>query len=297
MSEPLFILAPPRSFTSVVCAMIGNHPQMLGLPETNLFAADSLAELSRYYKVRPRFQHGLLRAVAELGLGGQTEEDVAAARLWLEEHIDMPTADVYRDLMTWAEPRALIDKSPMYVYKRESLARILESFPDARFLHLTRDPRYTCESILETRQMQHAATGQGFGEDDPEEGSVSPEKMWLDPHLNILELLETVPMDNKMFLRGEDIMSNPRLYLPQIAEWLRIDTSDVAVRKMLKPEESPFACMGPESARLGNDPRFLQNPKLREYKPKPVDLDSPMSWDDSIYFDEVIQHYAMLFGY
>ena len=34
MTEPLFILAPPRSFTSVVCAMIGNHPQMLGLPET-----------------------------------------------------------------------------------------------------------------------------------------------------------------------------------------------------------------------------------------------------------------------
>ncbi len=295
MSQPLFILAPPRSFTSVLCAMIGNHPEMIGLPETNLFAADTLADLSRIYQARPRFQHGLLRAVAELGLGGQTDEDISAARLWLEEHMDMSTGDVYRDLITWAAPKTPIDKSPMYVYKTESIERIKDTFPDARFLHLTRHPRGTCESILETRRMQQAATGQGFGDGD--ETSTHPEKMWLDPHLNILEALETVPADNKMFLRGEDMMSDPPLYLPQIAEWLELDTSDRAIKKMLKPEESPFACMGPESARLGNDPRFLQNPKLRPYKVKESDLDSPMSWDESMYFDEVIQHYAMLFGY
>lgn len=39
MLEPLFILAPPRSFTSVVCAMIGQHPDMCGLPEVNLAIA------------------------------------------------------------------------------------------------------------------------------------------------------------------------------------------------------------------------------------------------------------------
>jgi hypothetical protein len=39
--RPLFILAPPRSFTSVICGMIGQHPQMYGLPEVNLFAGET----------------------------------------------------------------------------------------------------------------------------------------------------------------------------------------------------------------------------------------------------------------
>ena len=40
MTQPLFILAPPRSFTTVTSAMIGQHPEMYGLPETNLFVAE-----------------------------------------------------------------------------------------------------------------------------------------------------------------------------------------------------------------------------------------------------------------
>ena len=66
MHRPLFILAPPRSFTSVSCGMIGQHPQLLGLPETNLFARADYNQLALLFRVRPRLQHGLLRAIAEL---------------------------------------------------------------------------------------------------------------------------------------------------------------------------------------------------------------------------------------
>src|SRR5438874_389166 len=34
-ADPVFILALPGSFSSVVCAMLGQHPEMYGLPETN----------------------------------------------------------------------------------------------------------------------------------------------------------------------------------------------------------------------------------------------------------------------
>ena len=33
MAAPLFILAPPRSYTSLFNAMIGQHPEAYGLPE------------------------------------------------------------------------------------------------------------------------------------------------------------------------------------------------------------------------------------------------------------------------
>lgn len=298
MSEPLFILAPPRSFTSVICAMVGNHPQMMGLPETNLFAADTYDQLTRIHQKRPRFAHGLLRSVAELGLGGQSEEDVVAARVWLEEHRDMTTADIYRDLMDWASPRAVIDKSPMYVYSSDALERIKDAFPEARFLHLARHPRATCASIFETRQMSEQMTeSEAFGGGEDGDWQLTPEQMWLNPHLRIIEALESVPYENKMLLRGESLMVDPRNYLTQIAEWLGIRTDDEALDAMLRPQDSPFACYGPDSARLGNDPRFLEGPELRPYREKPSDLDSPMAWDSSMYFDEVTQHYAMYFGY
>ena len=294
MMEPLFILAPPRSFTSVVCAMLGNHPEMLGLPETNLFAAGTMTELKRIHASRPRFAHGLLRSIAQLGLGGQTIEDVDAAQRWIEEQGEVSTADVFHDLMDWAEPRAVIDKSPMYVYADGALDRILDAFPHARFLHLSRHPRATCESIHETHNMAQETTGGTPAENN---GALTPEKMWLRPHLRIIELLEMVPTDQHMFLRGEALMADPKLYLPQIAEWLGISTDADAIAAMMRPEKSPFASMGPENARLGNDPRVLQNPALRPFKEKPSDLESPLSWDSSLVFDEVLQHYAMYFGY
>jgi hypothetical protein len=294
VNAPLFILAPPRSFTSVVCAMIGNHPEMLGLAETNLFAADTVEELRKIHQSRPRFAHGLLRSIAQLGLGGQSAGDVDAAERWLDEQTALLTAEVFVDLMEWAHPRAVIDKSPMYVYSSEALERILAAFPDARFLHLSRHPRATCESIHETRHMAQEAAGGPLAQS---EEALTPEKMWLKPHLRILELLEQVPVAQQMFLRGEALMADPKLYLTQIAEWLGISTAPEAVEAMLRPEKSPFASMGPENARLGNDPRFLQSPALRPYREQPSDLESPLSWDSSLVFDEVLQHYAMYFGY
>jgi hypothetical protein len=154
--NPLFILAPPRSFTSVICGMIGQHPEMYGLPEVNLFAADDYKGLNRLYRRRPGFRHGLLRAIAELGLGKQTEDNIRVARLWLEENTDTISAALYRDLAEWAEPRRLVDKSPIYVFSPSNMQRIKRAFPDAYYIHLVRHPRDTCESILKLRGVVEA---------------------------------------------------------------------------------------------------------------------------------------------
>jgi len=284
MSEPLFILAPPRSCTSVICAMIGSHPQLYALPETNLFAGDTYADVEKQFAARPHLRHGILRAVAELGLGGQTHENVEAAYAWLEDYAELPTAELYRDLMTMIEPRAPVDKSPLHVYAAGAIERICAEFPQARFLHVVRHPRATCESIYRVRQ----AAGQG--------GGVLAEEVWLRPHLRIIEGLEGVPQDNRMFLRAEVLLSQPELYLRQIAEWLQVDSGDDAVEAMMHPERSPFAAIGPDNAQLGNGPDFLDSPALRPFEDAPSDLDSPLSWGGAA-FGDVLKQYAMIFGY
>ncbi|MEO8893977.1 MAG: sulfotransferase, partial [Coleofasciculaceae cyanobacterium] len=71
--QPIFILGAPRSFTSVICAMLGQHPETYGVPELNLFIDETLDQLTQRLKGIRQFQlHGLLRTVAQLYAGEQT---------------------------------------------------------------------------------------------------------------------------------------------------------------------------------------------------------------------------------
>lgn len=275
--------------------MIGNHPEMIGLAETNLLAAETYEELEIAYLIDQRFQHGLLRSVAELGLGGQTEETIELAKSWLSENEPVRTADIFRDLMAMAEPRHVIDTSILYVFRPGILDRIVESFPEACYLHLSMHPRLTCESIYRTRK---AASDSHLGRQASGSNmEMNPETMWMQPHIRILDATEALPSEQKLFMRGEDLLSRPEPSLRLISDWLGIRSDEDAIEAMMHPEESPFAVFGPENAALGNDPHFLENPALAPFHEQPSDLDSPLSWDDELLFDDNLKELARSFGY
>jgi hypothetical protein len=280
---------------------------MYGLPEVNLFAADDYQDLGRVYRLRPGFRHGLLRAIAELGLGAQTEENVNVARSWLEEHDKVSTAEIYRDLAEWASPKRLVDKSPIYVYSIESLNRIKRAFPDAYFLHLTRHPCATCESIYKLREVVKEGLDKmrvGNKAKQLVQGRYErlaqiddPDSLWLKPHLRIVELLDGVADARKMRIKGEDFMADPEKGLRDVAAWLGIDTSAKAVDAMMHPERSPYACYGPSNARFGNDPGYLEKPELREYTPKAMSLDGPIEGNEQAVLSDDAKECAACLGY
>ena len=45
-TDPIFVLAAPRSYSSLVNAMIGQHPELYGVPELNLFQCETVAEFN-----------------------------------------------------------------------------------------------------------------------------------------------------------------------------------------------------------------------------------------------------------
>ncbi len=290
-AQPLFILTPARSFSSVVSAMIGCHPELMGLAETHLFFRDTYDELTNLYKARPQSQDGLLRVIAELGIGGQSEVNIEAARAWLEENRQLTSAEMFSDLAAWASPKQLVDKSPMYLQDVACMHRMNAAFPQARYLHITRHPRPTCESLYEL--VNAPGRKKRFVADE----DMTPEHLWLKPHLRVLEFAETVGAEQYMRVRGEDLLADPDVYLRQVAQWLNISASQASIEAMKRPETSPFSQFGPENARMGNDPKFLGDPKLRPYKPKEIDLDAPLSWDPNAQFSEVVRQYAYRFGY
>lgn len=284
MPQPLFIVAPPRSFTSVVGGMLGQHPQAYGLPEVNLSAGDHLGDnFDLDGRVAPN--SGLLRLLAQLQGGAQTDDTVIEARHWVSRRLHWPTAKAFDHLQGLIGPKVMVEKSPRTTMKIDSLRRMARLFPKARFLHLTRHPRTTGKSMIDLVGSAEFA---------------APEKVWLTSQSNIVELSQELPFEQYMRIKGETLLSRPQFYLGQICEWLGLDKSAEAIEAMLHPENSPYAMIGPATAPFGNDPNFLQGPKLdfeRLARIKEPSLYEPLEWGQGEAFSAPVIKLARQFGY
>jgi hypothetical protein len=209
-----------------------------------------------------------------------------------------------RELAGKVGDRILVEKSPYTVRRVECMQRIRQAFPGARFIHLLRHPRTQGVSLCEMGE-RHSRTPLGaayelgaidFSAAPP---SIDMQKVWYTLHMNVLTFLETLPKEQWLRFRGEDLLSNPDPYLAEIAEWLGLRTDKEAIKEMKHPERSPFASIGPINAPFGNDGKFLRDPRLRPLsKRKPPSLEGPMEWsEDGKGFSPEVIRLAMEFGY
>jgi hypothetical protein len=296
--------------------MLGQHPQLYGLPETSLFCAETIggwAELCQSAEFP--MAHGLLRTIAEVCFGEQTERSTEQARGWLRRRSHMTTGLVFELIAERVAPRILVDKSPSVVFRLESMRRAQSMFPQARFIHLLRHPRGYAESVV--KAMREAATRgpipgwlqnlsgardlairPGDGALLPPANGADPQRTWLALQRNICGFLETVPASRQLAIRGEALLSDPERGLREIAQWLGLCADADAIDAMMHPERSPFACFGPPGARYGNDEFFLARPALRPEQAVPQQLAGPLSWrPDGAGFSEEVRRLAQRFGY
>lgn len=271
--QPVFLITCMRSYSSLVCGMLGQHPALYGLPEVNLATADRLgAMLGMFDSIRPASLHGLLRAVAELEFGEQTDASVIAARAWLDARRGWTTAALFRHIATRAAPRAIVEKSPTSVAFPRHLERLAAAFPEARFIHLTRHPRPTCASIHALVAATDAKKGTARAD------QMDPERLWNRMNANAMAFMDARPLGQGLRIRGEDLLSDPDSQFRQICLWLGIRADDAALAEMKQPERSPFARFGPDQARFGNDPNYLTHPEFRQRPIPPATLEGPLDW-------------------
>lgn len=324
IADPLFILAAPRSFSSVVCGMLGEHPQMYGLPETHLFSEERMdGWLGRASRETHAMEHGLLRSVAQLCYGNQSEESVKKAAAWLMRRRTSTTGMIFEELALQVSPAILVDKSPSIVYLPDSMRRAHRFFPQARFIHLVRHPMGQGKSVMKYRAVlakpEYRSKERDLGAgtvpewvnnlasfpyspstQDPEydPSDVDPQRGWYVLNRNIVEFLSTVPSHQQMTVLGEDLLTDPEQQLVKIAQWLGLRDDDEAIERMKHPERSPYACFGPTGARCGNDIFFLEDPRLRPARAEPQSLDGPLPWrSDGRGFLPEVKELAKRFGY
>jgi Sulfotransferase family len=314
LADPLFILAPPRSFSSVVCAMVGQHPQMYGLPETHLFSDETI---ERWWRRSSQSHYpmadGLLRAVAQLCFKEQTENSVKLAVGWLRRRSSSTSGMIFEELALKMCPSILVDKSPSIVYSLDSMRRAYGFFPQARFIHLVRHPRGHGESVLKyfhelaklgplaqwVTDLASFPYSSRSEEADPESSSeVDPQRGWYVLNTNIVTFLKSIPSDQWMTMRGEDLLTDPDRGLQRIASWMDLRADNEAIEEMKHPENSPYAGFGPSGARFGNDIFFLENPALHPARVAVQSLEGPLSWrTDGRGFLPEVKDLARHFGY
>lgn len=297
VQPPLFILGSPRSYTSLICAMIGQHPQCYGLPELNLFATDTMDEMVSQFTGMRQFQmHGLLRTVAQLYAGEQDMDSIQMAWRWILNRMDRGTTQVYQELAATVAPLVVVDKSPIYCASPNNLDRLNAAFPEARYLHLVRHPISQGQSILSVAGGAMAIFG-GSIDLESDEAVVEPQIGWFDTQVNILEYLAEIPASRWQRLRGEDFLNDPDRHLRDMCHWLALNDDVDSIETMLHPENSPYAHLGPMGAHLGNDINFLRSPDYRRGKIKPPSLDEPLPWRPERQLFPEVRELAILLGY
>lgn len=121
----IFVVGMPRSGTTVLDRMLGNHPLVGSAGELNAFARSVSWEANSFYEPPPREKP--IRRMARLDWRAVGTRYAAATR---GMHPDKPY---------------LLDKNPLNVHNAGFIARAL---PQARILCLLRDPMDACFSNL-----------------------------------------------------------------------------------------------------------------------------------------------------
>lgn len=301
MAAPLFIVAPGRTYTSLISTMLGQHPQAFGLPELNLNAFDTMQRWWDMAKRSPPTGHGLFRAVAQLHHGHQDPATIVAAQSWLRARTHWSTDKMYRDLADRINPRVIVEKSPLslVIDGERCMERLIRFFPDARFLHLTRHPRSSCKSVLKTEHVKRIVAESRDAYDlSTTPPTFDPQKLWLQAHARIRQFIGALPSSHGLTMPSETFLTQPDRHLVRVASWLGLRTGRASIDEMKHPERSPFARPGPANAPYGNDLGFMRDPKLRPFRAEPESLEGPLEWrNDGCGFLPEVDVLAREFGY
>jgi hypothetical protein len=277
--EPVFVLAPPRSYSTVTVALLAGHPGIYGFPEMLIFSADTVGELiqrvPRHRQV-PSFvesqRSGILRAVADVLEGNQEESAIGRAEEWLTDRCWWSSRQLMDDLLERVYPQVGLEKSPETVSTNKALRACLDSYPNARYIHLTRHPVNTMRSYVD-----HMQPWVGKSEKRRKTLVVLAVSSWYLSHLRIVRTLGQIPAGQWARVRAEDLLREPAIQLPKLLSWLGLPADGDIVGKMMHTENWRFAGTGPSGRLFGGDPKFMLSPVLRPVR-EPGEIDFDESW-------------------
>jgi amino acid adenylation domain-containing protein len=221
--KAVFILAPPRSGTTLLRVMLAGHPDLFAVNELQLLGFNDLKERNQAYQGKfTLWSEGLIRAIMELK--GITAEQ-AKKLIAVYENQGWTTQQMFEEIQNWVAPKILVDKSPSYVLDYESLEKAERDFEDPIFIHLVRHP-YSMVNSFEKYHMdqvlylnEHNFSTRQLGE-----------LVWLESHKNTVQFLGKVPRHRHVRVIYEELVTQPAKVLWEICQTIGIPFHDNVLR-------------------------------------------------------------------
>lgn len=274
----IFILAPARSFSTITAALLDGHPDIFSFPEMLLFTAPTVGELINLTRIPSVITQefasqrltGIFRSVAALHEDSQSDAAIERAVSWLKRRSSWPTTRLMDHLMETSRALVCVEKTPETVATDEALEACMEAYPNARYIHLTRHPVETQHSMQKSHQQTLCQPLR--------QGALVAicASAWYRGHARVVKALDELPQCRWIRVRGEDLLSEPTIWLPQILDWMGLRRTDEIIRRMLRTELWQFSGTGPSNHLFGGDPDYLEAPALR-----PITMPGPVIFEPS----------------
>ncbi len=211
----IFILAPPRSGTSLLRLMLAGHPDLFAVNELKLLGFHNLKERSAAFTGKfALWQEGVVRAIMAL-----KNCDAEAAKLYVHdfEKKNYTTKQLYQQLQAWAHPKRIVDKTPSYALDPLALQKAEKDFANAIYIHLSRHPlsmvhsfeKYGMDQVVYTEKHEYKAADLA-------------ELIWYHSHKNVASFLKDIPTNRKFELRYEDLVQAPEETIRQLCQQVNI---------------------------------------------------------------------------
>jgi Sulfotransferase family len=192
----LFLIGAPRSGTTWLQIMLAKHADISTCQETHLFSG-YLAPLQRSW----RHHDGDRRGV---GLRAAISHDRFVA---LQRDFALAVLD------SVGETPVVLEKTPAHISVLDDIREVL---PEARFIHIVRDPRAVTASL--------AAAGKDWGRSWASTSALHNARRWVSNVSDGLALRQ-LPAATYFELRYEDLLADPAQHLREIFSWIGVDPS------------------------------------------------------------------------
>jgi len=280
----LFILAPPRSGTTLLRVMLAGHPGLFAAPELQLLGFETLRERREAYQgAHALWLEGGIRALMEV----HHCDDDGAKRIMSDfEARGLTTREFYRYLQEAIAGRMLVDKSPSYAMDPHALARAERDFADPVYIHLVRHPYamvtsfegYHMEQVLYLREHRYSPRQLG-------------ELVWLVSHRNIVDFLADIPQRRQHMIRYEELVTRPHLVMQEMCARLGIPFDEGLLRPYENLDRKMTDGLKPDSTPMGDTHLF----QYQSISPRAAARWRGVEQDD--FLSEPTWRIAELFGY
>lgn len=216
LSDPVFILCPPRSGSTLLRVMMAGNSRVIAPPELELLRFKSLQDWKETFSGRNKlWREGLIEFLMFLE---NLQEAEAIAKI---NHLCRETSmieQVYDYIANSTSPARYVEKSTYYALFGSCIKRVLRHFPTSRVIHLVRDPICCVNSYAALRLHQYSPVSMdGYGRHE------MGELIWHASHRNILKHCSMLNEGRYLRLHYEGLVSDPVGSLKIVCHFIDVD--------------------------------------------------------------------------